>query len=235
MKRCKNKSNLDIIRSYVNSERPFIQISMTGIEELKKRKEGEEWEDARGKKWKKVGGKKVAINKSSTIINEERCMICNADVRWGNRYDKQVWPKTRKCYDCFIEFDTQLKIAGLHQSYEKYRDLTNVNSYLIDFKSKLTETINWCENKDNKKLQYVNDDGSSEIETWIDNTDTIDKIKKDAQTDLKLVNDRLADVEKELNELKINLDLVKNVEIKLKEKYKDGRNTPEFKIKMVNS
>ena len=238
MKRCKNKSNLDIIRSYVNDERPFAQVSMTGVDELRKRKEGEEWTDTAGKNWKKVNGVKMAVGKAATVINEERCTICDADTRWGNKYDRQIWPKTRKCYDCFIEFETLLKGKGLYDTYERHRDLRNVNSYLVDLKSKLTETIEWCENTNNKDLKYFNDDGIEKgdinVETWKDNTDTISKIKEDASKDLTLVNDRLKDVFNELSELKVNLNSIEKCEDNLKIKYKDGRNTPPFTIELVN-
>ena len=45
MKRASGKSNLSIVKDYLEGNRPFIQISMAGVEELAKRKEGEEWEE----------------------------------------------------------------------------------------------------------------------------------------------------------------------------------------------
>jgi hypothetical protein len=222
MKRASNKSNLDIIRGYLNGERPFVQISMTDVDGIQKRKEGEEWEDSRGKKWKKQNGKKTAIGKKSTIINDERCLFCNADTRFGTRYDRQVWPKTRKCYDCFIEFETLLKVRGVYDSYVRNRDLSYLRSSLLDFKPKLEETLKWCQSDSSKKLQYLNDDGSPD--TWKDNTDSVKSIQESAEKDLSLVNDRLSDVEKEFEQLSVNMDVVKMCEKELKKKYKNGRN-----------
>lgn len=234
MKKASGKSNLSIIKDYLEGNRPFTQISMAGIEDLSSINEGQEWEDASGKRWKKINGRKVAINKSATILNEERCIICNNDVRWGTRHDKQVWPKTRKCYDCFIEFETKLKTKGLYNSYQRNRDLLNLNGVLIELKNKLNETINWCNNPESKKLNYFNDDGTSDIETWKDDTDSINKIKSDAIKDLSLVNDRLNDIDKELKELNFNNNEIKQVELELKEKYKNGRDAGYQTIELVN-
>lgn len=232
MKRCSNKSNLDIVKSYLSGERPFIQVGWTPDSELKKRKEGEIWTE-NGKKYIKEKGIKKAYSDKAKFINEERCMLCNADTRWGNRYDREIWPKTRKCYDCFIEFETQLKIKGLYDNYIKNRDYNNLKSGLVDFKSKLEETINWCNSDNRKDLQYFNGDGSQEI--WKDNTTTINKVREDAGRDLKLVQERLDDVTKELSELSTNVESVKKLEEVLKEKYKNGREDTSVKIEVLNN
>lgn len=223
MKHASGKSNLSILQDYVNGDRPFTQVSLSGAQELANRKEGEEWTDLSGKKWKKQNGCKVSNNKKSLLIVEERCMLCNTDVRWGNRYDKQVWPKSRKCYDCFVEFESLLKLKGLYTNFIRNRDLINLNGYLIDFKSKLQETIAWCESPINNQIKYVNDDGTDQLETWTDDTDARLKIKIDASNDLKLVNDRLKDIKEELASLKINTKAVKLIEKELIKKYKKGR------------
>lgn len=246
MKRAQNKSNLSIIKDYVNGERPFIQISMANVEELKKKKEGEEWEDTQGKRWKKQGGKKVAINNVKTKVLDEIknyyiCKICNSDTRFSpkqtKKMDSKVILKTGKCYDCLIEFETLLKIKGLYESYSRHRDLQNVKSYLLDFKAKLTESIAWCSDPKNKVLTYFNDGmkkGDVEIEKIKDDSGINDKIKEDAEKDLKLVNDRLIDVEKELSEFDFNGDAIKDIENNLKAKYKDGRTSITQVIRMAN-
>ena len=234
MKRASGKSNLSILKDYVEGNRPFVQVSMAGTEELRNRKEGEIWSDAAGKKWKKSGGRKIAIDKISNLIIEERCTICNADTRWGNRYDRQVWPKTRKCYDCFVEFETGLKKNGIYETFIRNRDLKNLKSGLVDFKGELIETIAWCNDSINDEIKYVNDDGTNHVETWKDDTDARDKVKEDAQKDLDLVAARLADIETELSTQDINLKVVGTIEQDLKRKYKKGRTAPEFGIKLLS-
>jgi hypothetical protein len=234
MKRTSGKSNLSIIRDYVNGERPFTQVSLMGSYELAEKKEGEEWVDLNGKRWKKVNGVKSPVQQKATIINEERCMFCNTDVRWGNRYDRQVWPKTRKCYDCFIEFETTLKSEGVYNNFIRHRDIINLQSTLIDFKSKLTETVEWCKSDNNKNLNFFNDDGTAEVEVWKDNTGILDKVKTDAENDLKLTNDRLTDIEKELLTLEVDMKTVKKVEKRFIKKYKKGRPDYYTGIRSIN-
>ena len=54
MKHCANKSNLAIVRDYLNGERPFIQVGYRAEDKYIIRKEGEEWTDINGKQWKET-------------------------------------------------------------------------------------------------------------------------------------------------------------------------------------
>jgi len=236
MKRASGKSNLSIVKDYLEGNRPFIQVSMSGVEELAKRKEGEEWEDSAGKKWKKINGRKVYQPKQSTIVNKEECNICKCDVRFGSRYDKQIWPKSGKCYDCFIEFETLLKYKGLYDSYIKKRDFKNLRGTLLDFKAKLEETIKWCNSDSARKIETLNDTGPLSVELTIehDNTDRVDVIKRDAEKDLQLVHDRLKDIEIELPTLSTNDAAIKTIEKQLQKKYKKGRDGSFTTIEVLN-
>ena len=51
MKRASGKSNLDIVKDYVEGNRPFVQVGYDPNLNNSKRKEGEEWEDGQGNKW----------------------------------------------------------------------------------------------------------------------------------------------------------------------------------------
>jgi hypothetical protein len=196
---------------------------MSGVADFSQRPEGDEWEDLSGKKWKKVNGVKVAVNKKATLIYEKRCTICRRDTRWGDRYDHQVWPKSGKCYNCFIEFETELKKSGIYKTFIRNRDLNNLKHFLVDLIGKLNESIAWCNDPINNEIKYVNDDGTSEVETWKDNTDAREIIKRDAERDLQLAKDRLVDIDVELSNQTIDLEIVKNITAKLQDTYKNGR------------
>jgi hypothetical protein len=245
MKRASGKSNLSIIKDYVEGNRPFVQISMSGAEDLKKRKEGEEWEDGSGKRWKKQNGKKVGINNIKTKVLDavkkiHICKICGSDTRFSSkkmsRFDNQTIFMTGKCYECFIEFETMLKASGIYEKYIRRRDLLNLKSALLDFKAKIEETINWCDSPSSKKIESLNDTGpnSVELDVEYDNTDYLDRLKLDAIKDLGLANDRLTDIEKELISMHFDENKVKNIDKILNKKYKNGRNTSEFSIKILN-
>jgi hypothetical protein len=140
MKKASGKSNLSIVKDYLSGERPFVQVGYDANLENNKRKEGDEWEDSQGRKWVWKNGSKRRVPKRATIINEQRCKCCNMDVRWGNYLDDRVWPKTGYCYDCFINFQTELKMMGMFEVYNELQDLKNERSILEDYKKKFEES-----------------------------------------------------------------------------------------------
>jgi hypothetical protein len=110
-----------------------------------------------------------------------------------------------------------------------------LNGKLTDFKSKLIETIKWCENSNNKDLKFFNDDGTSDMEVWSDNSGTLEKIKGDAEKDLKLVKDRLSDIKVELKTLIVDVKSIKKIEKNFIKKYKNGRPNEYHGVKLVNN
>lgn len=197
MKKTSGKSNLSIIKDYVNGERPFIQVSFEGTD-IADRKEGEEWEDSLGRRWTKKDGYKKRLPKKSTIVNEKRCKHCNMDVRWGNYLDDRVWPKSGLCYDCFIDHETKFRIKGVWTEFNKLRELRNEKSFLLDYKSKFEETKKWCEEHKDDAVTFLEEDGSKE--TWDGKMDYT-KILEDVNGDLKMANDRLEIIDEEINKL----------------------------------
>lgn len=222
MKKASGKSNLSIIRNYLNGERPFIQVGYDENVALQNRKEGEEWEDSNGTKWIKKNGYKHRVSKKAQYVFEQRCTICNADMKWGNYLDQKIYPKTQRCYECNIEFEGVLRSRGIYNDYEKFKLINNELSMMKDFKSKVVDSINYLENytPQTKDLQFFNEDGSNEI--WVDDTDRREIVLKDLRADLEKVNDGIALAESELIKLnyKIALDPdIKNVTLqKIKEK-----------------
>jgi hypothetical protein len=192
MKRAQGKSNLDIIRDYVNGERPFVQVGYSDDLNNAKRKEGEQWEDSQGRKWVLKNGSKRRVPKKSVFVIEKRCKQCKCDVRWGNYLDDRVWPKTQLCYDCFTKNETQMKLDGTWEYFDNARDLRNERSVLLEYKKKFDETLKWCEDHDGKPLEFVNEDGSRE--EWQTGAD-ITKIREDVTSDLKIINARLAELD----------------------------------------
>jgi hypothetical protein len=192
MKKAQGKSNIDIIRDYVNGDRPFVQMGYTDDVNNSERKEGDEWQDSQGRKWIWKNGTKRRVPKKATFIVEQRCKQCNVDVRWGNYLDDQVWPKTQLCYDCFTKNETQMKIDGTWEYFDKARDLRNERSVLIEHKKKFNETLTWCQEHEGKPVEFINEDGS--IEKWETGSD-IKKIRDDVTKDLEIIDARLAEID----------------------------------------
>jgi len=191
------KSNLDIVRSYLNGEKAFVQVGYDANLENNKRKEGDEWEDSQGRKWIWKNGSKRRISKRATIINEQRCKCCNMDVRWGNYLDDRVWPKTGYCYDCFIDFQTNLKLIGMFEVYNELQDFKNERGILEDYKKKFEESKKFCEENKDKDVTFLEEDGS--FEKWDGNID-YNKIFEDLTKDIGVIDVRLEELNLKIKE-----------------------------------
>lgn len=197
MKRATNKSNIDIVKGYLSGERPFVQIGYTS--DLEKRKEGETWNDAQGKSWIYKNGRKRRINKSQKVDSDSvrlKCKDCNMDMKWGNYLDDKIFPKTGRCYDCNVKFETKLKSEGKFENYEKLKIFNNQKSFCLDLKSKLEETIKYLE-VSSDDIVYLNEDGSKEV--WKDTTR--EKVLSDAKNDYKECLSALERIELQLKSL----------------------------------
>lgn len=199
MKKATGKSNLSIIQDYVSGNRPFVQVGYESNLENSKRKEGEEWEDAQGNKWVMKNGYKKRISKKATIAIEQKCSICASDMKWGNYLDHRIYPKTGRCYECNIIFDSKMKILGSYEKYEKYKIYNNMLSEMNEFKRMLEEGIEYIEKNKDNKLQFFNDDGSSEF--WTDNTDSSQKVLTDLKKDLSEITNNISKINNELSSL----------------------------------
>jgi len=211
MKKASGKSNLSIVRDYLEGTRPFIQVGYDENVALQSRKEGEEWEDSNGVKWIKKNGYKHRVSKKAQYVFEQRCTVCNADMKWGNHLDQKIYPKTQRCYECNIEFECILRSTGIYNDYEKFKMINNELSMMKDFKSKVVDSIAYLENytPQSKNPQFFNEDGSNEI--WVDDTDRREIVLKDLKEDLDKVNSGIALAESELVKLNYNVALDPNI------------------------
>jgi len=211
MKKASGKSNLSIVRDYLEGTRPFIQVGYDENVALQSRKEGEEWEDSNGVKWIKKNGYKHRVSKKAQFVFEQRCTVCNADMKWGNHLDQKIYPKTQRCYECNIEFECILRSTGIYNDYEKFKMINNELSMMKDFKSKVVDSIAYLENytPQSKNPQFFNEDGSNEI--WVDDTDRREIVLKDLKEDLDKVNSGIALAESELVKLNYNVALDPNI------------------------
>jgi len=211
MKKASGKSNLSIVRDYLEGTRPFIQVGYDENVALQSRKEGEEWEDGNGVKWIKKNGYKHRVSKKAQYVFEQRCTVCNADMKWGNHLDQKIYPKTQRCYECNIEFEGILRSTGIYNDYEKFKMINNELSMMKDFKSKVVDSIAYLENytPQSKNPQFFNEDGSNEI--WVDDTDRREIVLKDLKEDLDKVNSGIALAESELVKLNYNVALDPNI------------------------
>lgn len=205
MKKASGKSNIDIVKGYLQGERPFTQVGYTG--DLNKyiiRKVGEVWTDASGKEWKQTDSGPVSTTRVMDIIRQEmnhKCSKCGCEIRWGTRLDRKMFYKTTKCFDCLVEEETMLRIRGQYKLYETKKLIENELSYLKDVKEKLKDSRNFV--KEHKVLTYVNSNGL--VEEWKNEarTELMKSLQKDWVTCLR----KIKSAEEELD--KVNAEINK--------------------------
>lgn len=160
----KRRWKLEDIQRVVDGENPFIQFGYSVPEPP--RKEGDEWTDAHGFTWQQKNGYRIRVNKNVECVRElirQTCSKCGKDVRLvGNRYDDKLFPKTGMCYDCLIDYETELRLKGKFDTYEKRKVLSNQLTYLKHILDQVTESINYLEG--NSKITFVNEFG--DVESW---------------------------------------------------------------------
>lgn len=200
------KKNIDIVRDYLNGERPYIKVGYTGdTDKYIIRKVGERWTDANGKEWEQKEYGKAAVTRVSDIIKEEmeqKCECCGREIRWGTKQDRKMFYRTKKCLDCTVEEETQLRIKGKYKLYETKKILENELAYLSDIRVKLKESKEYLET--HKEIQFPN--GNGQMETWSNEArdELLENAKKDfvtclkkiksAEKELKKVNDEIGKV-----------------------------------------
>lgn len=158
------RSNISIVQSYLNNERPFVKVGYTGdINKYIIRKEGETWTDANGKNWIHQNGVTKTVTRVMDIIREEinqKCTECKCEIRWGSRHDSKIHAKTGMCMDCLIKMETQLRVTGKYKAYEKKKMLENEKSQIEESLKYLTESKQYI--KEHKVFTYVNSNGLTE-------------------------------------------------------------------------
>ena len=200
------KKNIDIVSDYLNGERPVIQVGYRGdMDKYIIRKVGERWTDARGKEWEQKDYGAVAVTRVSDIIRGEmnqKCECCNKEIRWGTRQDRKMYYRTKKCLDCVVEEETQLKLKGKYKLYETKKLIENELSYLSDVRQKLKESKDYLESEDSKTLTWANSTGM--VEEWSNEArgELLENVKKDFVTCLK----KIKSAEKELNKVNAEID-----------------------------
>jgi len=166
MNKYKGKSNIDIVKSYLSGERPFVQVGY--VPEKIVRKVGDEWVDIKGTRWIQKECGPVTINKQADEIRKfiDQTCKCGQNIKFGNKRDQLFFNKTGLCENCLIDYETKLRILGIYNDYEKYKLISNELGYLKDIREKLKDAIKYCEENSGDMTSVCNSEGF--LERWKD-------------------------------------------------------------------
>jgi hypothetical protein len=197
--------NSEIIQHYLDGTRPYVKVGYTGDKDKYIiRKIGETWKDSDGRQWIEKESGPQTVTRVMDIIREEmneKCSCCKREIRWGTKQDRKMYFKTKKCFDCLIEEETQLRLKGQFKLYETKKLLENELAYLNDIKQKLKESREYLASDGSKKLTYVNSNGF--VEEWDNNVraELTISVEKDWKTCLKKIKEGQKELKKINNEI----------------------------------
>lgn len=121
--------------------------------------EGDIWEED-GRKWTIKNGIKQNITKLDTAKKSISlplfCPCCKQLMK--NKYDKLFYIQYNRCFNCQIDFETDLRKLGLWEEYEKNIINSDINNLIKDYDIWIEELINTSNNS------FISENG--DIEIW---------------------------------------------------------------------
>lgn len=145
----KKLQNIKAVQQMIAGEHKFQSKKITGFidakdEAIKNKRHviGEVWEeqDATGNKFviEQKDGYRVKKTKNSEAFNELRAELksfpnCRKDIctcPGTHRLDKKMQIIHKMCFDCVIEMEHELKIAGKYEEYEQQKMRENAEAWL---------------------------------------------------------------------------------------------------------
>jgi len=125
-------SNIEKIQKMVKGiyNRP-IQVGYTG---KTLRKEGEEWEDHNGRKWKIEDGQRKQINKVPPR-GIDKCSDCKKLIL--KDIDQDTYNRMNRCYHCQINFEVDLKVEGKWEDWVKEMEEKRWKTILEEYESEM--------------------------------------------------------------------------------------------------
>jgi len=135
-------------------------------EKYQKREVGDVWTDEKGVEWEQRAGFKIKKGKLDEIRDmlianrmPATCPKCNQPMT--KRLDEKFWKLEKRCFDCQIDFEHNLRIEGKFHEYERNRILQNAEAWL----RQAEKDVEMLKQTYTQASKFVtNADG--EIETW---------------------------------------------------------------------
>ena len=141
-----------------NGERTTIGI---GYEKKKSfHKEGDVW-DENGRTWTIKNGIKQNLTKldkaKKSVTLPLFCPCCSNLMK--NRHDKLFYIQYNRCFNCQIDFETDLRKLGLWEEYEKNIINSDIDHIATDYSTWIDELIN------GSNESYITEAG--DVEKWV--------------------------------------------------------------------
>jgi hypothetical protein len=155
-----NKKDVQRVRNLVQGkygDKTQQSIGYTKAQEF--HSEGDVWEED-GRKWTIKDGIKQNITKldkaKKAHVMPIFCPDCKKTMK--KRFDKDYYNIHKKCFDCVIEFEHDLRKAGLYDEYEKNIRNSDIDGFIDDFTKYVEDQLTQSNNS------YITEAG--DVESW---------------------------------------------------------------------
>jgi hypothetical protein len=122
--------------------------------------EGDIWEED-GRQWTIKNGIKQNITKldkaKQSVTLPLFCPCCSNLMK--NKYDKLFYIQYNRCFNCQIDFETEIRKLGLWEEYEKTIINSDIDNLIKDYNMWIDEMIN------TSTESYITEAG--DIEKWV--------------------------------------------------------------------
>lgn len=151
-------SDVQRVRNLVNKDFSANTKQQSGYKKVEQRyKEGDIWEES-GKKWTIKNGLKQNITKLDSAKKLIRipltCPKCDGTMNY--HLSHKMYKIHRMCFDCVIQYEAELKKAGLYTSYERAMIEGSLIGFMKDVENFILENM---ETEDN----FVTEQGDTEV------------------------------------------------------------------------
>tara|TARA_E500000318_G_scaffold3420_1_gene3857 strand:- start:3077 stop:3652 length:576 start_codon:yes stop_codon:yes gene_type:complete len=172
------ESDIQRVRNLVNKDYTSSTKAQSGYQKTHQHhKEGDIWEES-GKTWTIKNGVKQNITKldkaKKAAFIPLTCPKCEGSMK--HHLAKKMYRIHGFCFDCTIEYESDLKKAGLYEQYEKQMLKGNLKEFA-------KEIENWIKESLEDSISMVTEQG--DLENWGDIS------KKEKNKILKNLNDYL--------------------------------------------
>jgi len=172
------------MRNIIKKEYTAKTVTQVGYtKEQVEHKEGDVWEE-NGRKWTIKNGIKQTVTRFDElkkVINLPiACPNCNKAMK-NHNLNKKMWGIHKKCFDCVIEYETELKRQGKFEEYAKNIISGGLKQYIKDLENALIDFNNETDD------QFVTEQG--DIEVWKGKGIDKEKFTKEVQEHIQKIKD----------------------------------------------
>jgi hypothetical protein len=166
-----SKNDVQRVRNLVQGKYGDKTVQSVGYSKKQEfHKEGDVWEED-GRKWTIKDGIKQNITKldkaKQAHVMPMFCPSCKTMMK--KTFDKEYYLIHQKCFDCVIEFETELRRLGKFEEYQTAIQNAEIDGYIANLKSWVEDELTISNNS------FVTENG--DVERWVGDLDK-EKVKQ---------------------------------------------------------